>query len=153
MSHAVLAPSAAHWWMECPGSIALCEAVPEEPSSEYAAQGTFAHEIAAKALRESRDAVNYMGVNSPCGRFRVDSEMVDAVQLYLDTIDAVEFLHGRAPLEVEQRVTLTDEVWGTADALVWCEGVLHVFDFKYGAGVTHCGIGSRAIAKAVACGG
>jgi len=40
-------------------------------------------------------------------------------------------------LHVEQRVSITDQIWGTADAIVWApkSKTLYVRDLKYGAGV------------------
>ena len=49
MSHALLAPSSAHRWIECPGSVVLSKDIPET-TSEYAEEGTFAHAVAAHCL-------------------------------------------------------------------------------------------------------
>ena len=78
--HAKLGPSSASRWLNCPGSVALCATVPEEPSSEYADEGTFAHDIAERAIRAVRDEGfatdvaldNLIGTESRCGRFQVD---------------------------------------------------------------------------------
>lgn len=137
-AHATLSPSASSRWMACPGSVRLCADVPDI-ESEHAALGTFAHEIAAKCLEERGDeAFVYFGEAD--GVHIVDQEMVDAIQDYLDVV------HGYADqpdaqLLVEQRVEINDDIWGTADAIVYQPetltevGKLHVFDFKYGAGV------------------
>jgi len=42
-SHSHLAPSSAHRWLKCPGSVALEAAAPEPPSGPYALEGTAAH--------------------------------------------------------------------------------------------------------------
>ena len=49
MTHALLSPSSAYRWMQCPGSVSLCRLFPDE-SSEYAKEGTLAHAYAAHIL-------------------------------------------------------------------------------------------------------
>ena len=61
--HAKLAPSSAHRWLECHGSISLCETV-EDTDSVYAREGTFAHDIAAKCLTTNKDALSFLGIKS-----------------------------------------------------------------------------------------
>lgn len=160
-AHARLAPSAAHRWMECPGSVRMEADLPEQ-SSVYAAEGTAAHELCAHCLSNDIDAAAFLGSvidieganpgemfgnKNPDGvtRFEVTDEMVDAVQTYLD---AVRSLFGKAKdrknpdiiVDVEQRLDMTHlhpEIFGTGDAVVYQKNTawLHVLDFKYGKGV------------------
>lgn len=115
--HAELSPSAAERWMVCPGSVVLSQGMPEK-SSVFAEEGTRAHDVAQSML--TGKAV------------RVDPEMLEHVLTYTDHVEALG-----GELLVEQRVTVDDAVYGTADAVVWLEddAHLHVVDFKYGAGV------------------
>lgn len=119
MSHAKLSPSAAERWMTCPGSVVLSKDMPQK-SSAFAEEGTLAHELAEKLLT----------ANS----FTIDAEegMLDNVMVY---VDHVRGLGGT--LHVEERVKVTDNLWGTADAVVWqpSDKHLHIVDLKYGAGV------------------
>lgn len=152
-AHARLAPSSAHRWMHCPGSIRASDGIPEK-SSVFAAEGTAAHELCSHCLTNKLDAGQFLGVvidieasgpgamfsNKPPAdgktRFEVDEEMVDAVQVYLDTVRAHQV--GEHETEVEQRLDMTHvhpEIFGTGDATVYAGGHLHVFDFKYGKGV------------------
>jgi hypothetical protein len=135
-THAKLSPSAAHRWIECPGSIRMQDGLPND-SSPHAAEGTFAHDIAAKCLLLEIDAEDYIGHTGTVDglEFECDAEMAGYVQEYLDEVRAYCFMG--ATLLVEERVRLFPDLWGTADAIVVSgDGAdLHVFDFKYGAGV------------------
>jgi hypothetical protein len=117
MSHAKLSPSAAERWMTCPGSVVLSDGMPEK-SSAFAEEGTLAHELAEQLLLGNV-------VNG-------DANMFSNVEVYTDY---VESLGGE--LHVEQRVSVNEQVYGTADAVVWQEDDkrLHIVDLKYGAGV------------------
>lgn len=120
-----------------------CTAAPDfearfpDVSSAAADEGTFAHSIAERCLRQNKlSATDYLRVKSDCDRFTCDEEMVRAVDEYLEVVRLYEDVAG-APAEIEQRVKLTDEVWGTADALILsADGRdLYVIDYKHGAGV------------------
>ena len=106
-AHATLAPSSASRWIACPGSVRLTADLPDT-ESEHAALGTFAHTAAAHCLAESERAETVIG----CTGFdfhadgsldhRVDQEMVDTIQEYLDVVHAVA--NDYTQLLVEQRV-------------------------------------------------
>jgi hypothetical protein len=121
--------------MSCPGSIVLSADIPNE-SSEYADEGTFAHDVAADALNYDLPAKHYLDNVSECGRFRVDAEMAAHIQTYLDV---VRCLVDDAPITsatyVETKVRLFKDVWGTADAVVVSDDDWHIVDLKYGQGV------------------
>ena len=50
MKHSPAGPSRLHRLSLCPGSLAQCDGIPDEPN-EYAKKGTFLHDIMAKRLR------------------------------------------------------------------------------------------------------
>ena len=134
--HAKLAPSSAHRWMRCPGSVALEAACPEA-ASEYAAEGTAAHALAAMALTDGSDAAAYLGcvIQVNGSDLEVTDDMAGHVQKYLDYVRAI----GGA-LMVEQRLSIeavTDEpgATGTPDAVIVAGDELVIADLKYGRGV------------------
>lgn len=128
--HAKLAPSAASRWIACPGSIAASARWPDEETAA-AAEGTFAHDIAARCLESCSPAVCLLGATD--GVHVVDKDMAAHLQTYLDVVDS---LGGVRMVEQKVRlVGLREDIEGTADAVLYEDGVLHVVDLKYGAGV------------------
>lgn len=142
-AHSKLAPSASHRWMNCPGSVQLCEKVPEPIESEYAAEGTAAHTLGSTALLAQKDAREYLG-NEYYG-FKVTEEMAKAVQVYIDAIrerlPKGEFKHVLNTLfMVEQKFDLAwlhNGMYGSSDACIYHpeEKRLIVTDYKHGVGV------------------
>lgn len=121
MAHAKLSPSAAERWMTCPGSVVLSQDVPDK-SSAFAEEGTLAHSLAELVLSGKA----YAG--SP--------EMLANIKVYTDHV--LSLCEDRvAKWFLEQKVSVNDHIWGTADAIVWHEKERHLYiiDLKYGAGV------------------
>jgi len=140
MKHAKLNASSSKRWMMCPGSIPLTATIPEGKveSSVYAREGTAAHELAERMLNSGGDAVQYLG--DKIDGFEVTEEMVDSVNLYLETIrnDLEEAGLKKKDLKIEKKFNLNwiqKGMFGTNDCSFGEPfGVLRIYDLKYGAG-------------------
>ena len=150
--HAIWSPSAATKNMACPGAIAM-EQGEIDQESEFAAEGTAAHTLAADCLVEKKDADEYIGRVIKVGdkfSFTVDHDMAENVQTYVDNIRAKvkEFLlRGAKSVEVlvEVRVNFSkfvgiEDQFGTSDVVLLAEwpgdyDEIHVADLKFGRGV------------------
>lgn len=135
--HAILSPSGAHRWMECPASVVMEEGEPDS-ESEYAAEGTLAHALAYHCLTKKIDAKKVLMLPHKGKNEVISGEMADYVQEYIDYV--LEESRGHHLL-LEQRLDLewlTGEEGAkcTADAVVITHDgkLLKLPDFKYGAG-------------------
>lgn len=141
--HAILSPSSAARWINCPGSIRLSQQLPPAPSSAYADEGTLAHRVAElKLLMRAR----MIGIDifehelAQCEKSEYwCGELDEATDSYADIVfERWGFGGNDAELMVEQRFSLdrwAPGSFGTSDAVVIGNGVLEVIDLKYGKGI------------------
>lgn len=133
--HAILSASGADRWIHCHPSARLEEPIEEKPSV-YAAEGTEAHSVAEKKLRNWIEGHPRRKVKAATG------EMDEATNFYKDYVLEVYNKEKKksdiADLFIEVQVDLTPwipEGFGTSDAVIVSNHMLHVIDFKYGEGV------------------
>ena len=136
--HAYLSASSSHRWLACPPSAKLC-AQEEDRGSPYAMQGTCAHELGQylleKALgRQTRDPTEDLDY--------YDAEMQEAAEAYcsfvMEQVEAAKALCKDPLVCVEQTLDFSKWVehgFGTGDAVLVADGLLHIIDLKYGVGI------------------
>lgn len=147
--HSILSPSAAHRWLACTPAARFEEQLPDE-TSPYAEEGTLAHDLAALIL--SARAGIFRGGQAAFNH-TLNAKM-DAVRKYYvsqgkgDDEARQMFDHGETyatfvldkggEVFIEKSYDLSRYVplaFGTADATSLTKSVLHITDYKYGAGV------------------
>lgn len=145
MSHAVLAPSAAHKWLNCPPSARLEEKFPEQVS-EAALEGTFAHKLAEINLQNFFgfiDDKTFQDKISKMVQKKYYSKLLEEyVEIYTETVTE-KYLNAKkvdksAMLMLEQKVDLSDYLpqgYGHADAIIISDDIMEICDLKYGAGI------------------
>lgn len=130
-AHATYAPSSAHRWAEENGCSASAEAIAhlgEQEEGEEAAKGTAAHDEIERVL----------GPLAEYGLAELDEQSKEHPAAYGIALvfDYVRKLMRRNDDQVwiEQRVKLTDEIWGRCDVAHWSPstGVLTIVDYKNG---------------------
>ena len=137
MSHALLSPSASRRWLECPPSVRLTELMEDKPSA-YADEGTLAHSIAEGKLKSH---LGYAENPIKCEDALMDEYTDDYVAFVDEQMSVLE----NPSAFVEQRVDCSKyvpECYGTCDALIISDGVLHICDLKYGTGVKVDAVGN-----------
>ncbi|WP_274939941.1 DUF2800 domain-containing protein [Chordicoccus furentiruminis] len=136
--HAYLSASASHRWLACPPSAKLC-AQEEDRGSPYAQQGTDAHELCQYLLEKAlgmpcRDPVEDLTY--------YDAEMQEAAESYaafvMEQVAEAKKLCKDPLVCVEQTLDFSKWVehgFGTGDAVIVADDLLHIIDFKFGVGV------------------
>ncbi len=137
-AHAILSASSSHRWLNCPPSARLCETY-EDKGSDYAAEGTDAHNLCEYKLRlalgmEATDPTEHLTW--------YNEEMLDCANGYasyiLELVEAAKETCPDPVVLIEQRVDFSrwvEQGFGTSDAIIISDGTLRVVDYKHGLGV------------------
>lgn len=131
-AHAKFSASGADRWLNCPGSIAMCDGVPEQPESAYAAEGTKAHECLEEILsKKPRTKAGYVKKYG--------------LEMYEYALDAAHWIINQATqtggkviceTKINSSPFTTEGQFGTLDAAIIRDfDRLTVVDYKYGMGI------------------
>ena len=141
-AHAKLSASASHRWLNCTAAPGY-EAQFPQGTSEYAEEGTLAHEFcevagrAAFGLIDNEDAAEREALLRQHERY--DPEMLRTAKFYADRLQEIALEYKTPPaVFFEVRVELGEwipEGFGTCDCCMIGGDTLHIIDYKHGKGV------------------
>jgi len=155
-AHALLGASKAEQWINCPPSARLQESVPDK-RSEYADEGTAAHEYAELLLRRRLTvlkAAERKKLDEQIEVFKAENlyynaEMESAVTAYVELVGerfmAAKARSKDAIIMLEERLNfsyLVPDGYGTGDVVLIADGVMEIIDLKYGKGVPVSAVGN-----------
>lgn len=143
--HSRLGASSSHRWMNCPGSVKLCEAVSDK-SSSYAEEGTLAHSLAELIINYNLGRIKKTEFNKGMKKIQgsqyYSQEMQDYIKDYTERVwelmNAAKSISKDAELRTEQRLDFSEwapDGFGTGDVVIVYDRVIHIIDLKYGKGV------------------
>jgi len=138
MQHSnIVGGSTAKRVINCPGSVALVQKMPKQPSSSYADEGTLLHDTIADHLATLQPLHSYLGwkhEDQVLTQELIDEKLVPALAA-LDEIDPDQ----KMDYEVETRVgfgELLPGVFGSTDFVGRIGNRAIVLDWKFGSGVS-----------------
>jgi hypothetical protein len=141
-NHALLSASGASRWMNCNPSARLEDMFPD-CSSEYAEEGTLAHEISELKLLKYTTPMSQRAFNSKMKKLKSHKlykpEMENYTDVYVDNIKELLMSFDKpGTAEIEKKVDFSEYVpegFGTCDFVTVDNGTLYIRDLKYGKGV------------------
>lgn len=131
MSHAILPPSSAEQWVNCPGWVEMTAFYPNDEESESSKIGTVVHELGAKMIESS------MTCEIPN---TYSQDMIDCAKQYaLYCLGLIEH-YPDSKWYIEHHIDIPyvhKENSGTPDFVLVDEGaqVIHIVDYKNGRGI------------------
>lgn len=136
--HAILSASSSERWLKCPPSARLCETY-DDKGSNYAAEGSDAHELCEYKLRKALG----MQANNPTENLTwYSEEMEDCAEGYatfiIELVETSKKTCSDPVVLIEQRVDFSrwvEQGFGTADCIIISDGTLRICDYKHGLGV------------------
>ena len=140
--HALLSPSSAHRWLNCPLAPRLEATLPEKPS-EYAQEGTVAHSVCEITAKKKFKKVKAAEYNRVIKRLKSnaawDDEMLHTAELYVEHLTERAMAFANEPyIAFEVKVDVSDyvpEAFGRCDCVMFGADTLIITDYKHGKGV------------------
>lgn len=152
MGHAILGPSKANQWINCPPSISLEEGFPDRQSPE-ASEGTLAHKLAEEMLRYNNNEITKATFTRRLNKIKEDPQYSPAMLEYVEgyasfvweQVSEIKKFCKDPLVLFEQKLSFAEYVpdgYGTADVVIISDHMAQVIDFKYGTGVGVSAIGN-----------
>lgn len=143
--HAKLSASGSHRWLKCTPSVML-EKDFTESFSDYAAEGTLAHELGEISLLRNLNQMSEAQFKKRLKSIMKNSfwatDMTDYVDIYvsicMEKVSETKKIDELAEFKVEQRLDFSEwvpEGFGTGDFVIVANGRVEICDLKYGKGV------------------
>ena len=134
--HSKVSPSQFQRVMLCPGSVALCATVPESKPTEFAAEGTVFHRVVARCLMYGFEPWDFEDTIQKADGFEIEvtDEMVDHAEAGLQRLEGALPRNQRYETRVHLDKWLPEQS-GTLDVGAFDDEWIHIWDWKYGAGV------------------
>ena len=138
MQHSkIVGGSTAKRVINCPGSVALVQQMPPQPSNKYADEGTLLHNVISQIL-ESAGAEPEEFLGEKYNEQELTQDLIDdKLRPALAALDVID-PHKHMEYEVETRVGFGDllpDVFGSTDFLGRLGNKAIVLDWKFGSGV------------------
>ena len=132
----VVGGSTAKRVINCPGSVALCAAMPPKPSSKYADEGTLLHNVMDLILTTGQTPESCIGMKY--GDIKLTDELInEKVYPALRALDEID-PNKEMEYATETRVGFGDflpDVFGSTDLLGRIGRRAFILDWKFGSGV------------------
>lgn len=141
-AHALLSPSSAHRWLNCPLAPRLEAQLPEKPS-EYAREGTIAHSICEVSAKLHFKKIKKTEYNKVLKKYKADpqwdDEMLQTAETYSEHLAERAMGFDNEPyIAFEVKVDISDvvpEAFGRCDCIMFGGDTLVITDYKHGKGV------------------
>lgn len=154
-AHALLSASGASRWIACPPSAQLEQDFLEE-QSDFAAEGTAAHELAETMLKHQLEIIDKKQFNAQMKKHKAGQfysldmqEHIDGyVSVVMERVNAIRAKTKDALVLLEQRLDFSKWVpkgFGTGDVLIIGDGLMEIIDLKFGKGVPTAAYGNPQI--------
>lgn len=141
-AHALLSPSSAHRWLNCPLAPRLEAQLPEQ-TSEYAREGTVAHSVCEITAKKHFKKVKAAEYNKVIKKLKADplwdDEMLHTAEIYVEHLAERAMSFENEPyIAFEVKVDISDyvpEAFGRCDCVMFAGSTLIITDYKHGKGV------------------
>jgi len=132
--HAKFSPSSSGRWLYCTASFYRHEQ--PKDSGPAAKEGLLAHDLAAKVLIDPTYEDTLHGFEDTIHKgIKIDNSFIEYCMDYVNFVLNLAKGIPRKEIQVEQRVSINSECWGTADVRFKNSLESHIIDLKFGRGV------------------